>query len=117
MQKLQDTDSGWIDGSDARVYIVLDVRPDHVLCALHHARPLVQQRARRLAMGKHCDTSHDRLDRVRVDYALLDAWDEEGRLAAAKVVVEVDEKCEQTRLLGIGRRRIILVCICGWVDA
>lgn len=82
--------------SDGGIYIVLDIRANHVLGTLDHPCALVQQRTRRLAMREHSHTSHDRLDRIRVDNALLDTWDEECRLSSTEVVVEVDEECEQT---------------------
>jgi hypothetical protein len=46
-------------------------------------------------MWEHCDTAHDGLDRVRIDNTLLDTRDEESRLAALEVVVEVDEEGEE----------------------
>ena len=58
----------------------------------------MEQSALRLTVWKNGYTAHDRLDRVRVNDALLHAGDEEGRLATSEVVVEVDEECEEGRL-------------------
>jgi hypothetical protein len=55
----------------------------------------MQQRALRLAVRKHCDTAHDGLDGIRINNALLDARNEEGRFAALEVVVEVDQEREK----------------------
>ena len=57
----------WIERSDGRVYIVLDICPDDVLGSLDHTGTLVQQRACCFAMWKHRHAAHDGLDGVRVD--------------------------------------------------
>jgi hypothetical protein len=54
-------------------------------------------------MWEHCDAAHDRLDRIRIDDPVLYAGNEECRLAAFEVVVEVDEEGEQGGLASIGR--------------
>src|SRR5690242_16158653 len=76
--------------SDSRFYIILNICPDHVLRALDYARTLVQQCTRRFAVREYRDTAHDRLDWVRVDNTLFHTRDEEGGLAAAEVIVQVD---------------------------
>jgi hypothetical protein len=77
------------------INIILNIRPDDVLRALYHASPFMQQRTLRLSMRKHSYTTHDRLDWIRIDDTFLDTRDEEGRLAAFKVVVEIDEEGEE----------------------
>ena len=84
----------WIERSDGRVYIVLDICPDDVLGSLDHTGTLVQQRACCFAMWKHRHAAHDGLDGVRVDDALLHTGDEECRLAAAEIVVQINKERE-----------------------
>jgi hypothetical protein len=84
----------WIEGSDGGVYIVLDICPDDVLGSFDHAGTLVQQRACCFAMWKHCHAAHDGLDGVRVNNALLHTGNEECRLAAAEVVVQINKERE-----------------------
>lgn len=61
----------------------------------------MQQRTLRLPMWKHCNATHDRLDRIRINDTVLDTRNEKGRLAALEVVVEVDEEGEKGRLTRI----------------
>lgn len=84
----------WIERSDGWVYIVLDICPDDVLGSLDHTGTLVQQRACCFAMWKHRHAAHDGLDGVRVDDALLHTGDEECRLAAAEIVVQINKERE-----------------------
>lgn len=101
---------GWVD-------VVLDIRPDYVLCALDDSGALMQQRASRLTVREHRHAAHDRLDGIRVDDAVLHTRDEERCLAAAEIVVQVDEEGEQTRLAGIRGRGVVLVRIGDGIDA
>jgi hypothetical protein len=82
--------------------IVLNIRPDNILRTLYHTRALMQQCALCLTVWEHRHTAHDRLDRVRVDDAFLDAGDEEGRLATLELIIKVDEEGEKRGLSGIG---------------
>lgn len=47
-------------------------------------------------MREYRHATHNRLDRIGVDDAFLDTWDEERCLAATEVVVQVDEESEET---------------------
>ena len=55
----------------------------------------MQQRTRRLSMRKNRHTTHDGLDRIRVDNTLFDTRDKEGRLTTFELIVQVDEEREQ----------------------
>jgi hypothetical protein len=55
----------------------------------------MQQRALCLSVREYGYTTHDGLDRIRIDDAVFDAWDKEGRLAAFKLIVQVDEEGEE----------------------
>lgn len=91
----------YIDGSDCGIYVILNIRPDHVLRALDYTRTLMQQRTGRFAVREHSHASHDRLHRVRVDDALLHARNKKSRLTTTEVVIEIDKERKQTRLTGI----------------
>ena len=75
--------------------IILNIRPNNVFSALYHTRTLMQQRALRLAMRKHGHTAHDRLNRVSVNNAFFNTRNEEGRLPAFELIIEVDEESEE----------------------
>ena len=77
----------------------------------------MQQSALGLAVREDCHTPHNRLDRVRIDNALLDTGDEKRRLAAFEVVVEVDEEGEEGGLASVRGRGVVLVGVCCGVDA
>jgi hypothetical protein len=68
-------------------------------------------------MREHCDTSHDRLDRIGIDDTLLDARNEECCLAALEIVVEIYQESEKRRLACIGRRGVVLVGVCDRINA
>ena len=89
--------------SNSSLDIILDIRPDNILCTLNYTRALMQQRTLRFTVRKHCNAPHNRLDRVCVDNAFFDARYEEGRFTTTEVVVEIDEESEERRLASIGR--------------
>lgn len=97
--------------------IILDICPNDILRALHHTSTFMQQRTLRLPMRKYSNTTHNRLDRVRIDDTLFDARNEEGRFAAHEVVVEVDEERKEGGLAGISRGGIVLISVCSGMNA
>lgn len=77
----------------------------------------MQQCALSFAVGKDSNASLKRFDGICVHDSFPYAGDEEGGLASLEFVVEVDEEREETGLAGIHWGGVVLVGICGWIDA
>lgn len=90
--------------SSSGIDVILNIRPDDILCSFGDPGTFMQQRALGLAMWKDCNATHDRFDRVGVHDTLSHARDEESGLSALEFVVEVDQECEERRLAGSRRR-------------
>jgi hypothetical protein len=78
-----------------RIHIILNISPYDILRSLDNTRALMQKRTLSLSMRENRNTTHDRLDWICIDDALLDAGYEECGLATNEVVVKVDEESEQ----------------------
>lgn len=68
-------------------------------------------------MRKHGHAAHDGPHGVRIQYTLLNAWEEESRLAAAEVVVEVDQEGVEGGLFCSGGRGVVEIGGGGGVDS
>ena len=80
------------DPLDCTVDIILNIRPDHILCTLDDPSALVKDCALSFAVWKYSHTTHDRLDRIGVDDTFLHTWNEESGFATLELVVQVDEE-------------------------
>lgn len=99
------------------INIILHVCPDDILgrglLLTAHPSALVQQAPLGLAVREHGHAALDWFHGVRVKDALARRGQEEGRLSRRELVVEVDQECEEGRLLGVGRTGVVLVCVVG----